>query len=367
MNQLQLKHIIAYLETIAATEYQEKYDNAGLLTGNQEDMLTKALITLDCTEQVIDEAIQKGCNLVIAHHPIIFGGLKRLTGKNYVERTVIKAIKHDIAIYAIHTNLDNVAVGVNAKIAELIGVQSPKILAPKTNLLKKLTCFVPHSHQKDLTEALWEAGAGNIGNYSHCSFSTEGTGTYMPNEEANPYQGVKNQLETAPEQRVEVIFPQHLQYAVLTAMKAAHPYEEIAYYLHTLDNEWQQLGSGMVGNLPEAMPEIDFLQHLKTKFKLKTLKYTPLRGKMVKRVAFCGGSGSFLLRNAIAAKADVYVSADFKYHEFFDAENKIVIADIGHYESEIFTKHLLFDSLEAKFKGDYFIISETNTNPVSYL
>ncbi len=363
---MKIREITQYLENIAPLSYQESYDNAGLLTGNPQDEVTGVLLALDCIEAVIAEAISKKCNLIIAHHPIIFGGLKKLTGRNYVERTVIKAIKNDIAIYAIHTNLDNVFNGVNAKIATKIGLENTKILLPKRNQLKKLTTFVPLPDSEKVLDAMMKAGAGNIGNYSNCSFSIMGEGTFQPNRKANPYIGASENLEKVQEMRVEVIFPAHLEGSVISAMKKAHPYEEVAHYIHLLENENQEVGSGMVGNLPASMPEIDFLAHIKANMEVSCIRHTSFLGKNVKKVAVCGGAGGFLLRHAISAGADFFITSDYKYHEFFDADRQIVIADIGHYESEQFTKNLLAEYLEKDFKTLKINISEVNTNPVNY-
>ncbi|MCU0390669.1 MAG: Nif3-like dinuclear metal center hexameric protein [Thermoflexibacter sp.] len=363
---MKIREIIHYMESVAPTAYQESYDNSGLLTGSPNEDITGILLTLDCIESVVEEAIDKQCNLIIAHHPIIFGGLKRLTGKNYVERTVIKAIKNDIGIYAIHTNLDNISNGVNAKIAEKIGLQHTQVLLPKRNQLKKLTTFVPISDAEKVLEALSEAGAGNIGNYANCSFTLIGEGTFRPNEQANPHIGKIGKLEKVQEMRIEVILPAHLERQVIQAMKKAHPYEEVAYYVNLLENENQEVGSGMIGNLAEPMEEKVFLQYLKDKMQVNCIRHTQLLNKKVKKVAVCGGAGGFLLRNAIGLGADIFITADYKYHEFFDADKQIIIADIGHYESEQFTKELLLELLTQKFPHLPIHISHVNTNPVHY-
>lgn len=362
-----VRDIAEYLESAAPAAYQESYDNTGLLIGNPESTVTGILTTLDCTEEVVEEAIRKGCNLIVSHHPLIFKGLKRLTGKTYVERTAIMAIKNDISIYAIHTNLDNIYRGVNHKIGDKLGLVGMKTLAPKKNVLSKLTVFVPVEDTAKVLDALYAAGAGNIGNYQNCSFRALGTGTFMPNEQANPHIGENLKQEEVNENRVEVIFPTHLERRVLKAMKAAHPYEEAAYYLHILENEDQETGSGLIGDLPVAMDAMSFLRKLKEVFNLKVVRYTESRAKTVKRIAVCGGSGGFLLPAAIAQGADALVTADFKYHEFFDSEGKIIIADIGHYESEYFTKELIHEILNKKFTNIATEISEINTNPVRYL
>jgi len=362
-----IQQVTSHLENLAPLAYQESYDNAGLITGNPQAEVTGIVVTLDCTEAVIQEAIDSGCNLIIAHHPIVFKGLKKITGSNYVERAIIMAIKHDIAIYAIHTNLDSVHTGVNRKICEKIGLKNLKILAPSKNTLSKLVAFVPKENTQTVLNALHEAGAGQIGNYKNCSFSLEGTGTFMPAEEADPYIGAALQQEYVTENRVEVIFPAHLERKVLRALRDSHPYEEVAYYVTALTNENQEVGAGMIGEFDTPLEPLAFLKGLKNSMNLKVIRHTPLMNKPVKKVAVCGGAGSFLLPKAIQAGAQAFVSADFKYHEFFDADNKIVIADIGHYESEVFTKELLKEVLIKKFPTFAINFSKTVTNPISYL
>lgn len=363
---MKVKDITEYLETIAPRAYQESYDNSGLLTGEPSQEVTGVLLTLDCIEEVVDEAITKGCNLIIAHHPIIFKGLRKITGSNYVERTIIKAIRNNIAIYGIHTNLDNVHHGVNKKIAEKIGLKNLKILAPKHDTLTKLVTFIPKDHTQKVLQALYDAGAGQIGDYKNCSFQTEGTGTFMPVGDAHPHTGTLNRQEQVQEDRAEVIFATHLESRVLSALKSSHPYEEVAHYLTRLSNVNQEAGSGMIGDLEEPEEPIGFLKRLKNSMNLTAIRHTRLLDQKVRRVAVCGGSGSFLLPFAIRAGADFFVTADFKYHEFFDADGKITVSDIGHYESEIFTKELLGEILNKKFPTFAVNFSTTDTNPVRY-
>lgn len=361
-----VKDIVRHLESIAPSSLQESYDNASLITGSPATEVTGVLLTLDCIESVVDEAIERDCNLIVAHHPIVFRGLKQLNGKNYVERTVIKAIKNDIAIYAIHTNLDNVLHGVNRKISEKLGLENLRILAPKSHTLQKLVTFIPIKHTDEVMEALHEAGAGNIGNYSDCSFRVTGKGYFKPNEEADPTIGESGSLEEVEENRVEVIYPGYLKGAILNALKQAHPYEEVAYYITNLENSNQDIGSGMIGELPVEMTANEFLYYLKDRMELPAIRYTEKDKPKIKKVAVCGGAGSFLLGTAKSKGADAFVTADFKYHEFFDAEGKIMIADIGHYESEIFTKDLLHSFLTEKFPNIASYLSRVDTNPVKY-
>lgn len=362
----QIRHLTTYLECLAPLSYQESYDNAGLLVGDPATEITGVLVSLDATEAVVDEAIAKGCNLIVAHHPIVFKGLKKLNGKTYVERTVIKAIKNDVAIYATHTNLDNVSGGVNFKIADKLNLQNVRILAPKSQVLSKLTTFVPVANTQRVLDALYAAGAGQIGAYQNCSFRVEGTGTYRPGVGAQPAMGTVGEDHEERENRVEVLFPTHLQEQLLTALRQAHPYEEVAYYLTTLDNQHQEVGSGAVGNLPAPINPADWLTYLKESMNLNLIRYTALPDRPIRRVAVCGGVGSFLLPDAIRAGADVFVTADYKYHEFFDADGRISICDIGHYESEVFTKELIVGHLAEKFATFAVILSETDTNPVRY-
>ncbi len=361
-----IKEVISEIEKLAPPAYQENYDNSGLLVGDKNSKITGVLLSLDCVESVIDEAIKLKCNLIIAHHPIIFGGLKRLTGSNYVERVVIKAIQNNIAIYACHTNLDNVKNGVNAKIAEKLGLINLKILSPKKHLLKKLVTYVPASHHEKVRASLFEAGAGNIGNYDSCSFNIAGTGTYRGNENSNPVIGEKGKLSTEPETRIEVIFEALNESAILKNLLANHPYEEVAFDVYPLDNTYQNIGSGMTGEFEKALSETEFLTLVKKAFKLKVVRHTPLLNNPIKKVAFCGGSGSFLIKNAINSGSDAYISADIKYHEFFDADSRILIADTGHFENEQFTPEIFYELIQKKFTTFATYLSEVNTNPVNY-
>jgi dinuclear metal center YbgI/SA1388 family protein len=364
---IKIKDVTHYLESLAPRSYQESYDNAGLITGDPNSAVTGVVVTLDCTEDVVQEAIRLKCNLVVAHHPIVFRGLKKLTGANYVERVVIQAIKNDVAIYAIHTNLDNVATGVNRKICELIGLRNLQILAPRKDTLSKLVAFIPTENAETVLSALYDAGAGQIGQYKNCSFSVEGTGTFMPGETARPHVGTTNSQEHVREIRAELILPKHLEDAMVAVLRKAHPYEEVAYYLTSLNNENQEVGSGMVGELETPMEPMEFLKGLKVSMNLKVIRHTPLVDIPIDKVAVCGGSGSFLLPRAIQSGAQVFISADFKYHEFFDADGRIIIADIGHYESETYTKQLIGDVLMKKFPSFAINFSKTVTNPISYI
>jgi dinuclear metal center YbgI/SA1388 family protein len=367
MNMHTIEEITDVLENIAHPTLQEIYDNSGLLVGSKKQIVTGVLISLDCTEDVIDEAVANKCNLIVCHHPIIFTGLKRLTGNNYVERTVIKAIQHNIAVYAIHTNLDNILFqGVNEKIAQLIGLKHLNILQPKTGYLKKLVTFVPKDYLPRVEHAIYKAGAGKIGNYSECGFSAEGLGSFKPNQKAKPFLGKAGERHYEKEVKIESIFETWNEQKIIDALLEAHPYEEVAYDIINLSNKYNLIGSGIIGEFDEPIDNEEFLKLLKTNMDLPVIKYTKSNKKTVKKVAICGGSGSFLTKSAIVQNADAFVSSDFKYHDFFDAEEKLMICDIGHYESEKFTKMLLNEIIVKNFTTFAVILSEINTNPVNY-
>jgi len=363
---MKIAEIIDTLEKIAPPSLQESYDNAGLITGNAGWICSGVICTLDATEEVVLEAKEKKCNLIVAHHPIIFGGLKKINGKNYVEKAVIAAIKNDIAIYAIHTNLDNVIKGVNDKIADKIGLINRKILLPKANQLMKLFTFVPLEYAEKVRAAIFQAGGGAIGNYSECSFNAEGKGTFKAGENTQPFVGEIGKRHEENEIKIEIIFPSYLQQKILSAMIKAHPYEEVAYDIVALENKFDNVGSGLIGDLKNEMSEIDFLDLIKNAFGLSVIKHTALLNKKVTKVAVCGGAGSFLIDKALAENVDFYITSDIKYHEFFDANGRMVIADIGHWESEQFTIDLLFDILLQEFRTFAVLKTEVRTNPVRY-
>lgn len=367
MEKYKIKDVTDYLESLAPLSLQESYDNSGLMVGSANQVVSGILICLDITEEIIEEAIAEKCNLIVAHHPLIFSGLKKLNGHNYVERSVIKAIKNDIALYAAHTNLDNISEGVNAKIADKLGLIKTRILSPKKEILKKLVTFCPTAHLEAIQNALFKAGGGEIGAYDECSFTSEGTGTFRASEFANPYVGKVNERHLEKETKLELIFPAYAENAILAALKHTHPYEEVAYDIFQLQNKHAYIGSGMVGELEKECHEMEFLKQLKQSFEAGGIRYTALLGKAIKTVAVCGGSGSFLLKDALAAKADIFITSDYKYHQFFDAEKRIIIADIGHYESEQFTKELLYDIIRKKFSTFALRLTKINSNPINYL
>ena len=361
-----IQDVINHLEKLAPLAYAEDFDNVGLLVGNKNAKLTGVLVTLDTLEAVVDEAIETNCNLIVSFHPIIFKGLKKLTGKNYVERVVIKAIKHDIAIFSIHTALDNALQGVNDMICNQLELTNKHILIPQSETIKKLTTFVPKANAEALRTALFGADAGSIGNYDDCSFNVKGVGTFNGNENSNPVKGEKGSIHFEEEVQISVTFKKHLESNILKSLFKAHPYEEVAYEIITLENKNQHIGIGMVGELKNSMSEEAFLDYLKTKMNTQCIRHSKLLGKPIKKIAVLGGSGSFAIEAAKASDADVFITSDLKYHDFFTAENRIVLADIGHHESEQFTKNLLVAFLIKKITNFAVVLSKTNTNPVKY-
>jgi dinuclear metal center YbgI/SA1388 family protein len=364
---MKLSDIISFFNEIAPFKLQEGYDNSGLQIGNPAKEVKSALICIDITASVMDEALKRECDLIISHHPLIFGNIKSLTGKNETERIIERAIRNDISILSVHTNIDSVYQGVNAKICDKLGLTGREILAPVEGKLLKLAFFVPTDKAEVVRNAVFEAGAGVIGNYDSCSYNLEGKGSFRAGEGSDPYVGEKGKVHYEEETRVETILPSFLKKEVITALLKAHPYEEVAYDIYPLENRWDQAGMGMVGYFEEEMEEHDFLNAVKKVFNAGCIRYTALRSKTVKKVAVCGGSGSSLLSRAISAGADAFITGDFKYHQFFDAENKILIADVGHYESEQFTKELFYEYLTKKFPKFAVRLSEVNTNPINYL
>ncbi|HBS88569.1 MAG: Nif3-like dinuclear metal center hexameric protein [Bacteroidetes bacterium GWF2_38_335] len=363
---MKLKEIISVFEKEAPLAWQESYDNSGLQTGDENTEIKSALLTIDVTEEVVDEAIKKKSNLIICHHPVIFGGIKKLTTKTPVERILRKAIQKDIAIYAAHTNLDNIKNGVNSKICDKLGLKNRKILSPVKNSLKKIVVFVPETHADKVRKAICDAGAGHIGNYDFCSFNVQGTGTFRGSEETNPFVGEKGKIHFEKEIRIETIIPSFLQNSVVNAMKSAHPYEEVAYDIYPIENKNEEIGAGMTGELEKEIETLKFFNFIKKTFGVKSIRHTEITKNKIKKIAVCGGSGSFLIRDAISSGADIFITGDVKYHQFFDAENRIIIADIGHFESERFTNEIFYDLLTKKFPKFAVNFSETSTNPIYY-
>ncbi|WP_298156916.1 Nif3-like dinuclear metal center hexameric protein [Flavobacterium sp.] len=364
---MQIKQILSVLEEMAPLAYAEDFDNVGLLIGNAENEAKGVLICHDALESVVDEAVAKNCNLIVCFHPILFAGLKKITGKNYVERAIITAIKNDIAIYAVHTALDNHQQGVNKIFCDALGLVNTNILVPKQNFIRKLVTYTVPENADKVRNALFAAGAGSIGNYENCSFNSEGIGTYQGNEDSNPVIGKKGEPTLTPEIKIEVTFEKHLESKILKTLFENHVYEEVAYEIYSLENHHQNIGLGMIGELQTTYNEMDFLHFVKDKMGADGIRHSAFRHKNVHKVAVLGGSGSFAIGHAIRAGADAFLTADLKYHQFYEAEGKLLLADIGHFESERYTKNYIVDYLIKKMPNFAFILSEENTNPVKYL
>lgn len=363
---MHIKDIIEFIENKFPLDLQESYDNCGLTYGHLHNKLKGVLVCLDVTDKIVEEAIEKKCNLIVSHHPVIFQGLKKINLKSMNSRVLEKCIKNDIALYALHTNLDNHCDGVNKELMNRIGIESPEILLPKSNTLSKLVVYVPSEHIDALDKALFTKGAGGIGDYTECSFRAKGEGTFKANEQAKPVIGKKGKRAFVNEIRAEYLVRNTDLREIVNAMHIVHPYEQVAYDIIAIENNNKEFGSGMIGELPKEMTEIEFLNQLKLNFNLKTIRHTSFREKKISKVAVCGGSGSFLLEHAKRIKADVFITSDFKYHEFFDAENEILILDIGHWESEQFTTNLICRILNENFSNFGLHLTEVNTNPVNY-
>ena len=361
-----VKDVIDFLNSYAPLDYAEDFDNTGLIVGDKNDKVNGIIICLDSTKEVIQEAIDSDKNLVISFHPIIFNGTKKLSPGNYVNDSILLAVKNNISIFSIHTALDNSIKGVNMKLCEILGINNPKILMPKTKTIKKLITYIPKKNAENLRKKLFDVGAGSIGKYENCSFSFEGVGTFKGNENSNPSVGIKQEDTDAEEVCVNITFLKHLEEIVLLSLREAHPYEEIAYELYTLENVNENIGMGMVGELKKAISEKQLFELIKNKIGSKFLKHSKLLKKPIKKIAVLGGSGAFGIEKALLVRADAYITSDLKYHDYFKAEDSILLIDVGHYESEKFTKNLLFDILTKKFPNFAIAQAKTNTNPVKY-
>lgn len=361
-----VQQVITYLNELSPLSYAEDFDNVGLLVGDKNQEVTGILVSLDTLESIVDEAIEKKCNMIVSFHPIIFSAMKRITGQTYVERVVMKALRYGIAIFSLHTALDNSIKGVNYALGNALMLKHLKILIPQKNTLRKLVVYVPVDYAEKVRNALFEVGAGCIGNYSECSFSAQGVGTFKANDNAQPFVGKVNEQHQECEQRVEIVFHRHMLSVLIERLKQVHPYQEVAYDILSIENESTEIGMGMIGELPQPMSETEFLTYLKDKLSTPCIRHSSFTGKIISRVAVLGGSGAFAIGAALQAKVDAYVSSDFSYHEFYKAENQILLADVGHYESEQFTKNLIFEYLREKIPNFAVFLSNQNTNPINY-
>lgn len=361
---MKIKDIVCALERFAPLPLQDGWDNAGLQVGLTEAEVTGALLCLDVTEAVVDEAVELGYNLIVSHHPLIFGGLKSITGRNYVERCVMKAIQHGIAICSHHTNMDNATGGVNHRIAEKLGLKNLRFLAPKEESLLKLVTFVPTAQADKVRQALFDAGCGCIGGYDSCSYNLMGEGTFRAGEGSNPFCGSIGELHREIEVRIETIVPEYLKGKVVRALLETHPYEEPAYDLYPLKNQWMQAGSGLIGELPEEMTTDKFLQLVKETFQAGCVKFNDYKGKTLRTIALCGGSGAFLLPKAIGQGADAFLTGEFKYHDYFGHEEDLLMVEIGHFESEQYTTEIFQTIIEEACPTLPVKQTTVRTNPV---
>jgi len=364
---MKVKDICSYLDKAVPVSFQESYDNSGLQVGDPEARITSALVSLDITEAVVDEAVSGGYGLIITHHPLIFSPLRKITGKTFIERIVIKAVKNNIAVYSSHTNLDVLRTGVSRKMAEKLNLQNIRVLSPLKHKLLKLVTYIPENHLDKVSEAVFEAGAGVIGNYDKCSFSSTGYGSFRGEDGTNPFVGEKGRMHLEKEIRFETILLSHLKDQVIKALISAHPYEEVAFDIYALENEYYREGLGCIGTLQEAISGKSFLRLLSGIFNAKRIRYSQLTGGKIRTVALCGGAGISLLNESVTSGADALVTSDFKYHDFFNAENRILLVDIGHFESEKFSSEILYDLIIKKFPKFAVRFSEVNTNPINYL
>lgn len=364
---MKISEITSVIESFAPLALQESYDNSGIQLGSITAETDSALICIDVTEEVIDEAISLNAKLIISHHPLIFKGLKSITGKDYIERCVVKALKNEITIYAAHTNLDNAWGGVSFKMAEKLGLQNVRILSELSDSLLKLVTFVPTASLEKVRTALFDAGAGHIGNYDQCSYQSEGYGTFRAGEGSNPFCGETGKRHSENEIRLEVILPDYLKSKVVKALCEAHPYEEPAFDLIPLKNSFSHAGAGVIGELADEMSEIEFLRKIKADFNVESLRHSPLLNRSVKKIALCGGSGAFLISAALRAKADVYITGDIKYHDFFNHNDSILLADAGHYESEQYTIELICEIIQKKFATFAVHFTKCKTNQINYI
>jgi dinuclear metal center YbgI/SA1388 family protein len=364
---MKVKDICSYIDKVVPVSFQESYDNSGLQAGDPDRVIESALLAIDMTEEVLEEAIEKSCGLIITHHPLLFHPLKQITGKTLSERIIIKAVRNNISIYSVHTNLDVVWNGVSFKMAEKLSLEEVRPLIYLKNRLLKLITYVPPSHIEKVRDAVFSAGAGVIGNYDSCSFNVEGTGTFRGNEKSDPFVGEAGKLHFEKEVRFETVLLSHLKDVVIEALLGSHPYEEVAYDLYPLENEYLMAGSGCIGTLPEQTSEKDFLDILSDVFNSRGVRYSKLLNKKIQKVALCGGAGIGFLGEAIRSGADAFVTGDIKYHDFFRADGRILLVDIGHYESEKFTTEILYHLITKKFPKFALRFSERNTNPINYL
>jgi dinuclear metal center YbgI/SA1388 family protein len=363
---MKAQEIVNIIESFAPPGIQESWDNSGLITGNRDAEVSGVVLCVDVTEAILNEAMGLGYNMIVSHHPPVFSGLKKFSGNDLVSRLVRSAIKNDLILYSVHTNLDQIEEGVSGIIAAKLGMESTEILVPRKDDLLKLVTFIPVDSFEGVTKAVFNAGAGHIGNYDSCGYSVDGKGSFRAGEGTDPFTGNKGELHYEAEKRFETIFPRHREAEIISALMESHPYEEVAYDIYPLKNTNQAMGLGIIGNMPDPVSEEELLSRVKKIFNTGCIRHTDFLNKDVKRVAVLGGSGSEFLGQAINKRADVYITADIKYHQFFNADGKILLMDIGHYESEHLALEVLNKILSKKLTNFAVHLTKISTNPIKY-
>jgi len=349
---MKIKEVISFLENKFPLSWQEDFDNSGIQCGDKERDITGVVVCFDMSEVVIEEAISKGANMVVSHHPIIYRDvIKRIEPTNRVGKILCKALENKILLYSMHTNIDSGKAGGNSLFAQKLELQKLSVLSPKENEFCKLVVFVPSENSVFLRDALFKAGCGNIGNYSHCSFSCEGIGSFKPLADANPHIGQHNRIERVEEERIEMIFSKIKKRQIVEALYQHHPYEEPAFDIFALENTNKDIGLGRVGFLPQPMVAADFIHYVKQKLNVELVRFSGNSKAEISKVAVCGGGGASHIKDALTAGADAYITGDLKYHDFFIPENKMLLVDIGHFEGEHFIREIITSLLKEKFKN----------------
>jgi dinuclear metal center YbgI/SA1388 family protein len=331
-----VKNLIKHIETWAPPGIAWEKDNVGLQLGSTQSQITNVLLCLEVDSKVVDDAIKKRCNLIISHHPLIFTPLKSITDRDNQSDLIKKIIKNDINVFSAHTNLDFAKDGVSFQLAKKLKLQQIRFLKNLSSNQYKIVVFVPEKFVEKVASAMHIAGGGQIGDYSNCSFRIVGQGTFKGSNSTNPFVGIKGNLEYVREIRLEMIANSFDLPKILSAMKESHPYEEVAYDLYKLNNENVNFGMGAIGVLNQSMTKEEFLFYVSKSLKIKNFRYNSGKKNKIRTVAVCGGSGSDLADEAIKQNADAFITADVKYHKFQDVQNKILLIDAGHYETEIF-------------------------------
>jgi dinuclear metal center YbgI/SA1388 family protein len=361
-------NIIKIIEDWAPKSIAWEKDNVGLQVGSLRREVKNILLCLDVNEKVIDEASKKNCNLIISHHPLLFRSLKKIDiERDQKSKILEKLIKKDITLYSAHTNLDFTKDGVSFQLADKLGLSNQRFLLNKSSNLNKLIVFVPVDNADKVAEAMHSAGAGIIGEYSHCSFRTIGMGTFKGSNKSKPSMGVKGKLNKVSEVKIEVLVNSFDLHKVISSMKKIHPYEEVAFDVYPMVNENFNYGMGVIGDLKKELTAKEFLTYVSKSLRINNFRFNKGSKFRIKKVAVCGGSGSDLLETAIKSKADAFVTADVKYHTFQDAEDEILLIDAGHYETEIHSLNAIKNRIENSLKDKVKVYKFSGTtNPIVF-